>query len=150
MGLGSSISTPRTPRPGQMTDQLPGGMVDALVDERDQLVAAPAHTQRRVSGIDQFDGGMNDGAQGVIELQAGGDHQHGVDKPIEPIAALDDLSDPILDFDEQLTQTQLRQCVAQRTCAAFRAGSVGHGIIVASVRTMDDGSARLVRRAALS
>jgi hypothetical protein len=73
--------------------------------------------------------------------QAGRDDEHGVDETVEPVAALDDLSDAVLDLAQELAQSQLRQRVAQGTGAAPRLRSVGHGTIVAPVRTGGDGSA---------
>ena len=56
---------------------------------------------------------MNDRAQCRIEFETGRDDEHGVDEPIKTVAALDDLSDAVLDLAEQLTQPQLGQRVAQ-------------------------------------
>jgi len=45
-----------------------------------------------------FDGCVNDGAQGGIEFEAGRDDEHRVNKSVEPVAALHDLSDSVLDL----------------------------------------------------
>lgn len=135
---------------GQMTDQLTGLLVDAFVDELNQLVPLPPHTQGAESGIDQIDGRLNNRAQCGIEFEAGRDDEHGVDETVEPVAALHDLSDSISDLCQELAQAKLRQRVVQRTGAEFLIPrwAVGHGIIVTPVCAVDDGSARLIGWAA--
>ena len=104
---------------GQMTDQITGPLVDAFVDELDQLVPLSAHTQRTESGIDEFDGCMNDRAQCGIEFEAGRDDEHGVDETVEPVAALHDLSHSVLDLCQEFAQAKVRQRVVQGTVAAL-------------------------------
>lgn len=104
---------------GQMTDQFTGPLVDAFVDELDQLVPLSAYTQRTESGIHEFDGCMNDRAQCGIEVEAGRDDEHGVDETVEPVAALHDLSDSVLDLCQELAQAKVRQRVVQGTAAAL-------------------------------
>jgi hypothetical protein len=71
----------------------------------DQLVVVSAHAQRPVLSVHQVDGGVHDGAQGFVELEAGRDHQHGFNKTVRAIAALDDLLDAVLDLHEEFAQT---------------------------------------------
>ena len=105
MGLGSSIRTPSTPRPsGRCPIFSRICLVDALVDEFDQLVVVAAHAQRSVTGVDQLDGGVHDRAEGLVEFESGSDHQHRVEQAVQAVAALDDLLDTVLDLHEQFTQ----------------------------------------------
>ena len=118
-GFGSSISTPSTPRPsGRCPIVARVVFVDAFVDELDELVTVAAHAERAVPGVDELDGGVHDRAQRDVEVEAGGDDEHGVDEAVEAVAALDDLLDAVLDLAEQLAQPQLRQGVAHRTRSA--------------------------------
>lgn len=100
-----------------MSDLITHRLVDAFVDELDQFVVVAAHPQRAVPRVDQFDGGVHDGAQRFVQFQTGGDHQHGFDEAVEAVAALDDLLDTVLDLYEQFAKPKLRQCVAQRAGA---------------------------------
>lgn len=61
-----------------------------------------AHPERPVAGIHQLGGGMHNGAQGGVELESRCDRQDGVDQTIQPVAAFDDLFNPVLDFQQQL------------------------------------------------
>ena len=90
----------------EVPDPFPGGFVDALVDEFDQFVVVPAHTERAIARVDQFDRGVDDRPQGFVELESRGDRQHGLDQTVEAVAALDDLLDAVLYLDEQFTQAQ--------------------------------------------
>ena len=89
---------------GEMPDLLAHLLVDALVDEFDEFVVVAAHAQRSVMGVDQLDSGVHDRAEGFVEFESGGDHQHGVEQSVQPVAALDDLLDAVLDLHEQFTQ----------------------------------------------
>ena len=62
---------------------------------------------------------MNDRAQCGIEFEAGRDDEHGVDETVEPVAALHDLSDSVLDLCQELAQAKVRQRVVQGTVAAL-------------------------------
>ena len=86
-----------------------------------------AHAQRSVTGVDQFDGGVHDRPQGLVEFEARGDHQHGLDQTVEPVATLDDLLDAVLHFHEQFPQPQLRQGVTHWMRARISVGPApGH------------------------
>ena len=111
--------TEHTPARRQGADRAPGVFVDAFVDEFDQLVVVPADAERPVLGVDEFACGVHDGAQGGVELQAGGDGEHGVNQAVESVAAGDDLLDAVLDLAEQLAQSQMRKGVTQWSVAAF-------------------------------
>ena len=111
IGVGSSMSTPSTPRPcgrGPICSRVV--FVDAFVDELDEFVIVAAHAQRAVAGVDQLDSGVHDGAQRRVELKTRCHHQHRVDESIEAVPALDDLLDPVLDLTQEFAQSQLREC----------------------------------------
>ena len=136
IGFGSSISTPSTPRPSGSRPILRSRLfVDAFVDELDQLVVVAAHAERPVLGVHQLDRGVHDGAQRVVEFQAGGDHQHGLDEAVEAVSALDDLLDAVLDLAQQLAQPQLGQGGTQRASRAGWNGRARHhrGIVDAGL-----------------
>ena len=97
-----------------MADALDGFFVDALVDELDHALLLVVHLQGAVLGVDEIGGGVHDRAQGGVEFQAGGDHQHRFQQPVEAVTAFDDLPDTILNLDQKLTQAQRRQAVPQR------------------------------------
>ena len=101
IGFGSSINTPNTATLGQWPDLGAGVFVDAVVDELGQFVTVAPHAECSVAGVDQLDRGFHDGAQGGVEFQTRGHHQHGLDQAVESVAALDDLLDAILNFGEQ-------------------------------------------------
>ena len=87
-------------------------------------------------------------AQRGVELQTRRDHQHGVDQAVEPVSALDDLLDAVLDLDEQLTQSQLRQRVTQRTRSprsSFAPSSSVTCTIVAPAVALGRSSVRRIR-----
>ena len=110
IGLGSSIKHAEHATPlWQVADLLPHRLVDALVDELDQFVVVAANTQCAVLRIDELDGSVHDGAQGLVEFQPGGDDQHRVEQPVESITSFDDLLDAVLDFRQQLAKPQLGQ-----------------------------------------
>ena len=92
------------------------------------LVVGAPHPQRPIPGIHQIDGGVHDGAQRGVEFQPRRDDQDGLDETVQPVAALDDLLDSVLDLQQQLPQTQLRQRFAHQRCARVRArsASLGH------------------------
>ena len=81
-------------------DLLASRFIDALIDELDQFRPIATHTQRPVHGIYQVNGGVHDAAEGGGEVETGGHDQHGLDEPVEPVAAFDDLLDAILHFFE--------------------------------------------------
>ena len=59
---------------------------------------------------------------------------------VEPVAALDDLLDAVLDLHEQLSEPQLGQRVAERAHVGLsaRLDRVGHATIVPPVETGSD------------
>ena len=79
-------------------DLLASRFIDALIDELDQFRPIATHTQRPVLGIYQVNGGVHDAAEGGGEVETGCHDQHGLDEPVEPVAAFDDLLDAILHF----------------------------------------------------
>ena len=81
--------------------------IDAFVDELDQFMVVPTHTERAVLGIDELDCGVHDRSQCLVEFEPGRDHQHRLDQTIQPIAAFDYLLDTVLDLHEQLVEAQL-------------------------------------------
>ncbi len=102
IGFGSSINTPNTPATlGQWPDLGAGGFVDALVDELGQFVTVAPHAECAVAGVDQLDRGVHDGAQGGVEFETRGHHEHGLDQAVESVATLHDLLDAILNLGEQ-------------------------------------------------
>ena len=97
---------PQHPAAGrQRPDQLPGGVVDADIDELAQHSALADHPQRAVSGVDQVDRGLHDLPQRGVQLQSGRHGQHGVQQRVHPVpGAGDDVLDPVLHLDHQLPQ----------------------------------------------
>ncbi len=77
-------------------------------------MVSPVHFQGTVASIDQIGRRVHDRAQGGVQLQPGGDHQHRLHQAVETVAALDDEPDTFLHLGQQLTQAQLGQCVPQR------------------------------------
>ena len=105
MGLGSiDQDTEHAAALGEMPDLLAHLLVDALVDEFDQFVVVAAHAHRSVTGVDQFDGGVHDRAESLVEFESGSDHQHRVEQAVQPVATFDNLLDTVLDLHEQFTQ----------------------------------------------
>ena len=121
---------------GQMADLLAHLFVDAFVDELDQFMVVPAHTQRPIPGVYELDRGVHDRAERFVQFEPRGDDQHGVEQAVEPVAALHDLLDAVLDLYEQLSEPQLGQRVAQRAHAGLsaRLDRVGHGSFVSPDR----------------
>ena len=133
---------------GEVPDELTSTFIDPLIDELDQVVLLATYAHRPVAGVHQVDSRMDDGPQRVVELETRSDHQHGVDQTVEPVSAFDDLLDAVLDLDEQLAQSQLRQRVAYRTHARInpRTDLIGHATIVAPAVNIGNVSVRLNRR----
>ncbi|GCA97981.1 hypothetical protein NCCNTM_16160 [Mycolicibacterium sp. NCC-Tsukiji] len=71
------------------------------------MVGAP-DPEGAVPGVDQLDRGVHDGAQRLVQFQTGRDREHRLDQTVEPVTALDDLFDAVLDFTEKLTQPESR------------------------------------------
>ncbi len=86
----------------QVADHHPGAVIDAFVDEFGELASVAgvgvADSERAVSGVDQVDGGVHDGTQCVVEIEARGDDEHRFDQAVDPVADIDDLRDPLLDL----------------------------------------------------
>jgi hypothetical protein len=57
---------------------------------------------------------MDDRAERFVQFETRGDDKHGVEKAVEPVAALYDLFDTVLDLCQQLSEPQLGQRVAER------------------------------------
>ena len=52
----------------QVPDHVPGRLVDAFVDEFDEMVALAADTEGAVAGVDEFDRGVHDRPQCHVEV----------------------------------------------------------------------------------
>ena len=82
-------------------------------DEVDDLVTFAADAEGAVSRVDEFGGGLDDGLQRAVQVESGGDHQHGFHQPVEAVSSFDDVVDPVLHFGEKLPQSQLGGGVVQ-------------------------------------
>lgn len=109
---------------GQPADLLARPVVHALVDELGHLLVVPADRERAVSRVDQTRRGADDGAQRVVQIEAGGDGEHRFDEAVHSVTGIDDQLDAFLDLAEQFTQSQLGQRVAHRVQVACAV--VGH------------------------
>ncbi len=54
---------------GQIADRVRGGLIDALVDELDQIAVWPDHPERPVLRIDQRAGRAHDPLQNLREFE---------------------------------------------------------------------------------
>ncbi len=90
-----------------MTDAPNRFLVNALVDELQQTVVAIMHFQGTVAGLDEIGRRPDDRPQGGVQLQAGRNHQHRLDQPVEAVTALDDLLNTVLHLDQEFAKTQL-------------------------------------------
>lgn len=105
----------------QVPDPGDGLGVDAFVHESGQCAVGAQHTDRAVAGADQPLGGVHDRTQGVVEIQVGGDGQHGLDQVVGLVAGTDDVLDPVAQLGQNRVQLQLRQRVTRRDTAHDRA-----------------------------
>ncbi|WP_244163879.1 hypothetical protein [Rhodococcus koreensis] len=65
--------------------------------------------ERAVAGIHQIDRGMDDGAEGVVEVEFGCDGEHRLEKSVDVISGIDDLRDAFLHLGQQLAEPQFGQ-----------------------------------------
>lgn len=73
----------------ERTDLAPSFFVYSFVDELGELTIWPAHSQRSVPSVDQFDRCLHNCAQSVVQFQSGSDHKHGFDQAVGPIPGID-------------------------------------------------------------
>jgi hypothetical protein len=98
---------------GYPADAPDGFLVDAFINELHHVVIPVVYLQRPVLGVGQLGGGLHDRAQSGLQFQARGDYQHRFHERVKAVTTLDDLPDAVLDFDQKLVQSQLRQRTVQ-------------------------------------
>ncbi len=112
----------------QVADPLPGGLVDARVDELLQHPVGSDHAERRVLRVGQPRGRLGDLPQRRRQLQSGPDRHDRLEQCVQPVPAAGDLGEPFLYLGEQFVQPQAGQCQPDWT-GLVRTGSrylVGH------------------------
>ncbi|BCI81198.1 hypothetical protein MTY66_28230 [Mycolicibacterium sp. TY66] len=68
------------------------------------MIRAP-DPEGAVPCVDELDRGVHDGAQCLVQFEPGCDGEHRLDQTVEPVTALDDLFDTVLNFTEKFTQS---------------------------------------------
>ena len=106
-GFGSSMSSPRTPRPRRkLPDALGVVVVEADVDEVGELPVGADDPEGPVAGVGEVTCRFGDAAQGDVQVQVAGDDDHRVEQAAQLRVGGHDLVRPVQQLAQQLVETQ--------------------------------------------
>lgn len=111
--VGNEVSDQASP-PRKFPDAGACLVVDALEHELAQLAVRAEDPECTVAGVDQLDGGMDDRAQRVVEIESRDHREHGVEQAVDVVSCVHDLLEAILHFGQELAESKLGDAAEER------------------------------------